>query len=80
MIRANAATTELFETSNNIEYSGLSISGGQFAGIDYMNNVTGYFYPSASNPILNGSIAYGIAFGVTNSSSLGVHLYERWHL
>ena len=73
MIHANAATTELFETSNNIEYSGLSISGGQFAGIDYMNNVTGYFYPSASNPILNGSIAYGIAFGVTNSSSLGVH-------
>lgn len=29
---------ELFETSPNIEYSGLTINSGQFAGIDYMNN------------------------------------------
>ena len=41
ILHANAATTELFETSNNIEYSGLTINSGQFAGIDYMNNVTG---------------------------------------
>lgn len=73
-IYAKAATTELFETSNNIEYSGLIINGGQFAGIDSMNNVTGTFYPSSSSPLMaDGSIAHGVVFGVTNNSSLAVH-------
>ena len=73
ILHANAATTELFETSPNIEYSGLTINSGQFAGIDYMNNVTGHAFLSESNQLLVPEIRHGVAFGVTNSSSFGVH-------
>ena len=76
ILHANAATTELFETSPNIEYSGLMINSGQFAGIDYMNNVTGHAFLSASNQLLVPELRHGVAFGVTNSSSFGVH-YTR---